>query len=68
MRQNTRGGSTKKESNCWETCNKEFEKLLSHLPLVYPDDKMKVRWDCVLVFPRFYFMCLVPVDLAWTKE
>ena len=42
--------------------------MINRIPLVYPDDKLKVKWDCILVLPRFYFMCLIPVDLAWTNE
>lgn len=45
-----------------------LERIINRIPLVYPDEKLKVRWDCILVLPRFYFMCLIPVDLAWTNE
>ncbi|CAD8147834.1 unnamed protein product [Paramecium pentaurelia] len=66
MRQTTR--SLKKNQEWWNKLSQQFEKCLNLLPLVYPDDKLKVRWDCILVLPRFYFMCIVPVDLAWTQE
>ncbi|CAD8147071.1 unnamed protein product [Paramecium octaurelia] len=66
MRQNTR--SIKKKDEWWNKLAQSCEKCLNMIPLVYPDDKLKVRWDCILVLPRFYFMCIVPVDLAWTQE
>ncbi|CAD8096804.1 unnamed protein product [Paramecium sonneborni] len=60
--------SIKRNFEWWTKLSLELEKWLNLIPIVNPDDKMKVRWDCILVLPRFYFMCLVPVDLAWTKE
>ncbi|CAD8114502.1 unnamed protein product [Paramecium sonneborni] len=60
--------SKKRNEEWWNKLSQILEKCLNLIPIVYPDDKMKVRWDCILVLPRFYFMCIIPVDLAWTKE
>ena len=37
-------------------------------PLLYPESKFKIYWDLTAICARLYFLYLIPVDLAWTKD
>ena len=48
-------------SQKWNTC-------LNKIPLIYPESKLKMLWDAVVTLARFYFIYVIPMDLAWEMQ
>lgn len=39
--------------------------MIQRIPLMNPDSKLKVFWDCLLMICRFYLLFIIPIDMAW---
>ncbi|CAD8162298.1 unnamed protein product [Paramecium pentaurelia] len=46
---------------------KRVEQYLQKIPLISPESRWKLIWDCFVAFSRLYFMYLIPIDLGWTE-
>ncbi|CAD8192068.1 unnamed protein product [Paramecium octaurelia] len=41
---------------------------LNKIPLIYPESKLKMLWDAIVMLARFYFIYVIPMDLAWEMQ
>ncbi|CAD8184791.1 unnamed protein product [Paramecium pentaurelia] len=44
-----------------------IEQQLSKIPLITPESRWKLIWDCFVACSRLYFMYVIPIDLGWTE-
>ncbi|CAD8187163.1 unnamed protein product [Paramecium octaurelia] len=42
--------------------------FIKKIPLIYPESKLKLIWDGIVTAARFYFIFIIPLDLAWEME
>lgn len=43
----------------------KVEICINKIPLIYPESRLKVLWDIVIMCVRFYFIFVIPLDLSW---
>jgi len=42
----------------------KIEAIVSRVPLFYPEARLKIIFDCLVLIARFYFMFVIPLDLS----
>lgn len=47
---------------------KKLDVLIEKIPLISPESRWKIVWDCVGTISRLYFLFIIPIDLAWNNE
>lgn len=40
---------------------------MEKIPLITPESRLKIVWDCVVMLSRLYFLFTIPIDLAWNQ-
>lgn len=51
-----------------ENVVKKFESILEKIPLISPESRLKILWDCIVMMSRLYFLFVIPIDLAWSES
>jgi hypothetical protein len=51
-----------------ENVVKKFESILEKIPLISPESRLKILWDCIVMMSRLYFLFVIPIDLAWGES
>ena len=51
-----------------ENAIKKLESILEKIPLISPESRLKIVWDCIVMMGRLYFLFVIPIDLAWSKS
>ncbi|CAD8084669.1 unnamed protein product [Paramecium sonneborni] len=54
--------------NCTNNFYKKIELELEKIPLITPESRLKIVWDCVVMMSRLYFLFTIPLDLAWNQQ
>ncbi|CAD8172405.1 unnamed protein product [Paramecium octaurelia] len=54
--------------NCTNNLYKKIESELEKIPLITPESRSKIVWDCVVMISRLYFLFTIPLDLAWNQQ
>ncbi|CAD8086199.1 unnamed protein product [Paramecium sonneborni] len=54
--------------NCTNNLYKKIELELEKIPLITPESRSKIVWDCVIMMSRLYFLFIIPLDLAWNHQ
>ncbi|CAD8071438.1 unnamed protein product [Paramecium primaurelia] len=61
----------KKQITYLKTCKnnliKKLEQEIEKIPLITPESRLKIVWDCIVMMSRLYFLFTIPIDLAWDK-
>ncbi|CAD8080729.1 unnamed protein product [Paramecium sonneborni] len=47
--------------------SQRMEQQLQKIPIITPESRWKLIWDCFVAFSRLYFMYVIPIDLGWTE-
>ncbi|CAD8177398.1 unnamed protein product [Paramecium pentaurelia] len=53
---------------CTNNLYKKIESELEKIPLITPESRLKIVWDCVVMISRLYFLFTIPLDLAWNQQ
>ncbi|CAK80915.1 unnamed protein product (macronuclear) [Paramecium tetraurelia] len=53
---------------CTNNLYKKIESELEKIPLISPESRLKIVWDCVVMISRLYFLFTIPLDLAWNQQ
>ncbi|CAD8174959.1 unnamed protein product [Paramecium pentaurelia] len=54
--------------SCTNNLYKKIESELEKIPLISPESRLKIVWDCVVMISRLYFLFTIPLDLAWNQQ
>ncbi|CAD8073817.1 unnamed protein product [Paramecium sonneborni] len=61
----------KKQITHLKTCKddliKKIQQEIEKIPLITPESRLKIVWDCIVMMSRLYFLFTIPIDLAWNK-
>ncbi|CAK77489.1 unnamed protein product (macronuclear) [Paramecium tetraurelia] len=52
---------------CKDNLIKKLEQEIEKIPLITPESRLKIVWDCIVMMSRLYFLFVIPIDLAWDK-
>ncbi|CAD8062415.1 unnamed protein product [Paramecium primaurelia] len=52
---------------CKDNLIKKIQQEMEKIPLITPESRLKIVWDCVVMLSRLYFLFTIPIDLAWNK-
>lgn len=58
----------RKLGNWFKEVYARLDTIISKVPLFYPDARLKIIFDCLVLLARFYFMFVIPLDLSFSSS